>query len=157
MLGDLDKADDIIRKRFDHLFSVGEKSRMSSLAAGLAWIEARRDSRTEAKRLIVIADEAATQNDADTRGQMEIARAILALNTGDNKEAIDLASHAIELFADRRIWPAAAFYLVRAEARDALGEIEAAIADVETALKIYEAKNFWEAAEQTPQRLDQLA
>lgn len=157
-LGRLDRSEDEIRPEYEELASLGEKNRLSSLAANLARIAALRGEVDEARRFIAIGEGAATPDDIDTHAEIAAARSTIALHEADADGAARHARDAIETIDRRRAGPVQAVYMTMlADALEAGGELVQARDWLTKALAVFETKEMHPLAERTRARIGALS
>jgi class 3 adenylate cyclase/tetratricopeptide (TPR) repeat protein len=156
LAGDLDRAAEWTRLGFERYRGLGEKSRMSTLAAMLAELSARRGDDAEADRYIGIAAAAANPGDEDTFAVIAAARAITALRTGHPASAIESITEAIRLNRSRGDWNSCRYALVLSDALVASGDTATARSVLDEALVLATTKEIVAVADGIRERLDRL-
>jgi class 3 adenylate cyclase len=152
--GELGRSEDVIRDGFEKLASLGEKNRLSTLAAMLAELLAIRGDVAEAERYLEISLEASSPDDVDSHSSVAGARAILAIREGDTEKATALASSAAEMMRGRgAAWREGLYLMVLADAREAAGDLDGATDALALALERFEKKELLPLEARTRGRL----
>jgi tetratricopeptide (TPR) repeat protein len=158
LLGDLETAEEALRRGYDELERLGEKGYLSTLAGALARVLYDRGHYEDAERFSEVSEGAASRDDVWSQALWRGARAKVLARRGDFDRAESLAREAVALLVDTDI------VSMRADAFVDLGEIlhlrdraDEARNAVKEALGLYEQKGIVPAAEQTRARLVELS
>ncbi len=156
--GDFRRAEDILRAGAEELARLGEKNRLSTIAALFAWHLAMRNATAEAERYLEVSREAVSPDDVDTFAAMSAANAVLSLHAGDTDAATTSARTAVEYMRERRaIWQEGLYLVVLADTLEAAGDAAQAKEALTAALDCFEAKELLPLVTRTRERLDRLA
>ncbi|MEA2580221.1 MAG: hypothetical protein QOE83_1113 [Actinomycetota bacterium] len=155
--GDFRRAENILRAGTEGLARLGEKNRLSTIAALLAWHLAMRNEAAEAEHYLEVSREAVSPDDVDTFAAAAAASAVMALNVGDIAAATEAAGSAVEYMRERRApWQEGIFLLLVADTLEAAGDTQGATDALTTALDRFEAKGLLPLVARTRARLDRL-
>jgi tetratricopeptide (TPR) repeat protein len=157
LAGDLAAAEVELRGACELLERLGEKGFLSTRAACLAHVLCAQSRHDEAERWIVVAAEAASEDDGFTQALWRSARAKVLASRGDFEEALRLAREAVAI-AQPTDW-----LNTRGDTLSDLAEVlrlcdrpAEAVSPLESAVTLYEQKGNLVAAAKTQALLQEL-
>jgi predicted ATPase/class 3 adenylate cyclase len=150
LAGDYDAAERELRRGYETLEQMGEKSLRTTIAAFLAEALYKQGRDDEAERLTEVSEELAAADDLVTRVMWRSVRAKILARRGEIEKAEELGREAVQL-ADSTDFPElkALTALDLAEVLDAAGKADEALELAARAREIYERKGNVVAAEQS--------
>jgi class 3 adenylate cyclase/tetratricopeptide (TPR) repeat protein len=153
LAGDLEEARTASAEGVQAMERLGEKNRLSTLAAMVARTFASEGDILEAEHYIAMAEEAAQPDDVDTFGTIAIARAYVQSVRGQHEDAARVAQDGVRLFAPRSRWQQAEAYVTLGDVLVAAGRLEDAAAAYRNARTAFEAKRLLPFVEQIHEKL----
>lgn len=140
LAGALDVAESVLRDTVDDALEVGDRDQIAKVAAGLAWLAARRGTADEARSFLTIADEHAPLESVEASARRTIARARIQSVDGEVEEAVTLVRTTLAKIPDPLLNLRADLYLALAAALAATGETTGSTAALEEARRLYQQK-----------------
>ena len=157
LASDPERVEESVRASYELLKSLNETGFLSTQAAALAMLLAKRDELDEAERLTRESELLGSADDVTTQAGWRSARARVFARRGSLAEADVLANEALSIATKSE------YAAVRAEAHLALadvlsraGKITQAIAATEEALRIFEHKEMTAASDAIAKELTEL-
>ncbi len=157
LAGDLGEARRAFTEGVETMERVGEKNRLSTLAAAVARTFALEGNIADAERYIAIAVDAASPDDFDTHSLVSIARAYLLSLKGRHEDAIRAAGDGVAMLEGRSRWQEAEVMVALGDVLASAGRREDAAQAYRSALAAFEVKRILPEIDRVTAKLDALS